>query len=97
MVVAQEKPLRLCFEPWANEYTVPARLSVIVEFGDDGRPVEVVHEAEGITFHSGGAHPDVWGIDGEPLCVLSDTMPASPDMTPFLRPLGRTVAESPPE
>ncbi|MEU7603835.1 hypothetical protein [Streptomyces sp. NPDC041003] len=93
MIVAQEEPLRLCFEPWANEYTVPPGLSVIVEFGDDGRPVEVVHEADGIIFHSGGLHPDVWSLDGEPLFVLSDTMPVSPDMTKYLKPLGRPALQ----
>ncbi|MGW6917828.1 hypothetical protein ACWGB8_28985 [Kitasatospora sp. NPDC054939] len=75
LLVAREKPLELVFEPWANEFVVPAGESVLVEFGADDWPVEAVHGADGITFYSGGLHPDVFSRDGDPLLVLSDVMP----------------------
>ncbi|MFD0276819.1 hypothetical protein ACFVHB_23335 [Kitasatospora sp. NPDC127111] len=78
LVHAQEKPLELVFEPWATEYTVPAGENVIVQFGADDWPVEVLHAPDGITFYSGGLHPDVWSRDGRPLLVLSAEMPVPP-------------------
>jgi hypothetical protein len=78
-VRSQDEPLWLCFEPWANEYTVPPQTGVVIEFDVEQGGVELMHHADGITFFSLGRHPDVWGEDGEALLILSTVMPPTPD------------------
>jgi hypothetical protein len=77
-VRANEQPVWLCFEPWASEYTVAPGGAVVVKFLD-GPPVELTHYPEGITFLSFGRHPDIWGEDGEPVEIYSDSMPETPE------------------
>jgi len=86
LIVADEKPLLLCFEFWASEYTVAAGSGVIVRFDDKGPPIEVVHGPDGITFFSSGAHPEIWTRNGEPLPELNGSMPMSSAMTRPLPP-----------
>jgi hypothetical protein len=73
-----EEPLWLCFEPWANEYTVPSGTTIVIVFDTEQAPVEVMHHADGITFFSLGRHPDIYSDDGCPLEILSETMPSTP-------------------
>lgn len=78
---AGEEDVWLCFEPWATEHTVPARSSVVVDFGGTRSIVEMEHHPEGITFFSNGLHPDLRGEDGSDILVLSDVMPPTPDVS----------------
>ncbi|GAA4528066.1 hypothetical protein [Amycolatopsis samaneae] len=73
---AERRSLWLCFEPWANEYTVPPHTAVVVRF--PGLPVELTHHPDGITFLSFGRHPDIWSQDGRPLEIFSNHMPETP-------------------
>ncbi|ALG14147.1 hypothetical protein [Kibdelosporangium phytohabitans] len=92
-VRADRQPLWLCFEPWANEYTVPADTTVVIHF-DDKLPIEVTHHPDGMTFFSGGKHPDIYAEDGSPLEILSDVMPEPPGVA--LDALRAVIAATPP-
>jgi hypothetical protein len=72
------RSLWLCFEPWANEYTVPPDTAVVIHFPTEA--FELTHHPDGITFMSFGRHPDIWTEDGNPLEIFSDTMPETPDV-----------------
>ncbi len=80
---AGPRPLPLCFEPWATEFTVEPQTAVLIEFDSEVAPVEVAHHPDGVTFLSFGRHPDVFGEEGEPLQILSDTMPETPSEVPI--------------
>jgi hypothetical protein len=75
-VRTEERSLWLCFEPWANEYTVAPHTAVVVRFPSP--QVELTHHPDGIVFLSFGRHPDIWSQDGQPLEIFSDVMPETP-------------------
>jgi hypothetical protein len=72
----EQRSLWLCFEPWANEYTVPPHTAVVIHF--PSAPLELTHHPDGIIFISFGRHPDIWSHDGQPLEIFSDVMPETP-------------------
>lgn len=78
---AGETDVWLCFEPWATEHTVSAGSSVVVEFVGPRSILEMEHHPEGVTFFSNGLHPDLRGEDGSDILILSDVMPATPDVS----------------
>jgi hypothetical protein len=80
-ISAGDEPLWLCFEPWADEFTVPAGTCVVIDFPSLGE-VELAHRPDGIVFFTMGAHPDVWSLDGDPLYVVSHEAPHTPTGTP---------------
>ncbi len=78
VVHADQRPVWLCFEPWASEYTVPVGTTVVVRFDSS---IELTHHPDGIVFMSFGRHPDICRPDGEPLEIFSDTMPPTPSVS----------------
>ena len=72
----EQRSLWLCFEPWANEYTVPPHTVVVVHFPSP--PIELTHQHDGIIFMSFGRHPDIRSQDGQPVEIFSDIMPETP-------------------
>jgi hypothetical protein len=74
LVRAEHQSLWLCFEPWANQYTLLPGTSVVVRFPDEAA-VEVVHHRDGMTFFSLGEHPDLYGEDGSAVEIYSEYMP----------------------
>lgn len=77
VVRAEQQSLWLCFEPWANEYTLLPGSAVVIRFGGDV-PVEVVHHRDGMTFFSLGPHPDLYAEDGTAVEIYSEYMPEFP-------------------
>lgn len=82
VVRAEQQPLWLCFEPWANQYTLLPGTSIVVRFPDDVL-VEVVHHRDGMTFFNVGAHPDLYGEDGTAVEIYSEYMPVFPADMPL--------------
>ncbi|GAB3911829.1 hypothetical protein GCM10029964_118560 [Kibdelosporangium lantanae] len=80
-VRAEQHALWLCFEPWANEYTIPRGTTVVIHFNNEST-VETTHHAVGITFFTLGRHPDIWSEDDQPLEIFSDYMPRTSTGTP---------------
>lgn len=74
VVRAEHQSLWLCFEPWANQYTLLPGTAVLVRFPPD-TPVEVTHHRDGMTFFSLGAHPDLYAEDGSAVEIYSEYMP----------------------
>ncbi|MFD0899246.1 hypothetical protein [Actinomadura sediminis] len=72
----EDRPLWLCFEPWANEYTLEPGMEAVICFPTT--EIEMTHVEAGIVFFTMGAHPDVWGATGEELLIWSDDMPPTP-------------------
>ncbi|MFV2179836.1 hypothetical protein ACFHW2_28470 [Actinomadura sp. LOL_016] len=73
----EDRPLWLCFEPWANEYTLEPGMNAVICFPTT--EIEMTHVEGGIVFFTMGVHPDVWGANGEELLIWSDDMPPTPD------------------
>lgn len=77
VVRAEQQSLWLCFEPWANQYTLLPGTAVLVRFPPD-KQVEVVHHHDGMTFYSAGPHPDLYAEDGTAVEIYSEYMPEFP-------------------
>ncbi|MDX8035582.1 hypothetical protein SK803_35715 [Lentzea sp. BCCO 10_0856] len=82
VVRAEQQSLWLCFEPWANQYTLLPGASIVVRFDDDVS-VEVVHHRDGMTFFNVGAHPDLYAEDGTAVEIYSEYMPVFPADLPL--------------
>ena len=93
-VRTEQSSLWLCFEPWANEYTVPPHTAVVIHFAEP--PFELTHRPDGIIFLSLGRHPDVWSEDGQPLEIFSDYMPETPPIAAAEAVVRRIVDAIPP-
>ncbi|MFD4643575.1 hypothetical protein ACFWN2_40140 [Lentzea sp. NPDC058436] len=74
LVRAEQQSLWLCFEPWANQYTLLPGNTVLVRFPPDTQ-VEVVHHRDGMTFFNLGPHPDLYAEDGSAVEIYSEYMP----------------------
>jgi hypothetical protein len=69
IVVRGEKPIQFVLEPWGDEYTVTSEsvIEVVVYGPIDGRPPEIVHEANRIEVWASAGCTAGLSIDGRDL------------------------------